>query len=117
MNMTLNDSAIIALSFCVIVFPTFVIIPSAFAIYKRIAEFWFAAFHITAFAIAALSLIVAVVYSAIALFNGHSRLDYSLAALLILFTIAISYFLYKLHQWLWELALLDVVSEAEAKES
>ena len=113
--MTLNDTAIIALSFCMIIFPIFVIIPSAFTLIKRIADFWFAAIRLISFGIASLSLLVAAIYSAIALFNQHSAINSSLGILVILLTIGILYFLYKLSQWLFELSILEVISEAEAK--
>ncbi len=115
--MTLDSTALIALSFGMIIFPTFVIIPSAFAFYKRVADFWFTAFHISSFGIAAFSLLVAAIYSDIALFNTGSAIANSLGVLIIFFTIGTLYFLYKLQQWLWELSLLEVISEAETKVS
>lgn len=114
--MTINGSATIALSFCMIIFPTFIIVPSAFAIYKRTAEFWFTAVHATSFGIAALSLIIAVVYTGIALFSICSAVTLSLGIVMILVTIGILLFLRKLQQWLWELALVEIISEAEATE-
>ena len=113
----MNDSAIIALSFCMIVFPTFIIIPSAFALYKRIADFYFTGIQLVSFGIAALSLIIATIYTNIALFSTRSVVTYSLGILLVLITIGILLFLYKLHEWLWELALANVFSDSEAAES
>ena len=113
--MTLHDTAVIALTVCAIIFPIFVIIPSAFAFFKRIPDFWFTSLYIGAFIIAGLSLLVATIYSAIALFNQHSAINSSLGILVILLTIGILYFLYKLSQWLFELSILEVISEAEAK--
>ena len=114
--MTLDATAQISLTVCAIIFTTFIIVPSAFAFYKRIADFWFAALQLSAFMIACFSLLVATVYSAIALFSQHSAINYSLGVLIILLTIAVFYFIYELQQWLWELALFEVFSEAEAKE-
>jgi len=111
--MTLDTTAIIALSFAMIVFPTFIIIPSAFALYKGVADFWFIGFQICSFALAELSLGIAVVYSIIALLKASNGYNISLSVFLGILTIAISYFLYKLQQWLWELSLVDVLSEAE----
>ena len=113
--MTVCETAIIASSFCMIVFPTFVIIPSAFAFYKKVADFWFAAFHISAFGIAAFTLMVAAIYSVIALFDTLSGLNCILGLLIVFATIVILYFLFQLQQWLWEVALFEVIVDAEAQ--
>lgn len=111
--MTLDTTAIIALSFAMIVFPVLIIIPSAFGFYKRVADFWLAAVHISSFVLAGLSLIIAVGYSIIALLKVSNGYNISLSVLLGILTIAILYFLFIFQQWLWELALDDVLSEAE----
>lgn len=115
--MTLSDTGLIALSFGMIIFPTFVIIPAAFAFFKRIPDLWFTTVYTSSFGIASLSLLVATVYSTTALFSEHSAINLSLGILLILLTIAALYFIHRLQQWLWELGILEVISEAEAKES
>jgi hypothetical protein len=114
--MILNDTALIALSVCTIVFPTFIIIPAAFGIVKRLPYFWFTALYTGSFLIAGLSLLAAAIYTAISLFSQHSAINSSLGTLVILLAIGALYYLYVLQQWLWELALLDILSEAEAKE-
>jgi len=114
--MSLNDTALIALAICAIIFPTFVIIPSAFAIFKRIADRWFTAAYSIAFGIASLSLLLATLYTAPALFSDCSALSCSLGVLFIILTMAVIYFLRKLQQWLLELAILEIISDAEAKE-
>ena len=110
-----EEHVTIALSFAMIVFPTFVIIPSIYGYVNRNAQLRVAAIMSLPFWIAALSLIIAVTFAGIRLLQLYTwglalLIPMSICAVAVLVT------LWVLPQYLFELALLTEYERAKSAD-
>ena len=101
----MNELAIIALSFAVIVFPTFVVVPSAYGFINRNPRLWSAAIVSLPIYLAEFSLAIAVTFTDIRLLDIHTKWALSLFILISVCAAEMLVFLWILPQYIYEIAL------------